>query len=75
MAWRIGCYKGALRRAEKANRSERNKYELFAYWREKAIKAIIKNNNLKKYINKTISVYGDDDDGSKTAVDGGEPDA
>ena len=31
-----------VRRNEKANRSERNKYELFAYWRDKAIKAIIK---------------------------------
>ena len=31
-----------VRRAEKANRSEQNKYELFTYWRQKAIKAIIK---------------------------------
>jgi len=31
-----------VRRAEKANRSEQNKYEIFSYWREKAMKAIIK---------------------------------
>jgi hypothetical protein len=31
-----------VRRAEKANRSEDNKYQLFSYWRQKAIKAIIK---------------------------------
>lgn len=31
-----------VRRAEKANRSEQNKYEIFTYWRQKAIKAIIK---------------------------------
>lgn len=31
-----------VRKAEKANRSEQNKYELLTYWREKAKKAILK---------------------------------
>lgn len=31
-----------VRRAQKANRSEAKKYELFSYWRQKVVKAIIK---------------------------------
>jgi hypothetical protein len=46
-----------VRRNEKANRSERNKYELFAYWREKAIKAIIKSTLPEKTFQTEIERY------------------
>jgi len=46
-----------VRRAEKANRSEQNKYELFSYWRQKAIKAIIKSTRPEKTFSSEIERY------------------
>ena len=49
-----------VRRAEKANRSEQNKYELFTYWRSKAKKAILKSMEPEKTYLSEIDRYKKD---------------
>ena len=48
------------RRAEKANRSEQNKYELLTYWRKKAKKAILKSLEPEKTYETEIERYKKD---------------
>ncbi len=49
-----------VRRAEKANRSEENKYQLFSYWRGKAKKAILKSLQPEKTYETEIDRYKKD---------------
>ena len=46
-----------VRRAEKANRSEHNKYELFTYWRSKAKNAILKSLEPEKTYSSELDRY------------------
>ena len=54
-----------VRRAEKANRSEHNRYEIFQYWREKALKGIIKSTLPEKTFQTEIERYKSELEGMK----------